>query len=388
MNFIEYLKDPDCSKKDTEYAVFEYRLLCSGELYNGRVITTDWRKSEGSRFLLEKPFELTIVSQPFEDYPQEISLRFKAFETRITKDKINHDFFPDDEIAQDICSFLCLLFRRLITVAAKVREQFPKEPGNIPDVIRDWPFAFVNSIEKSFWAYKKSTVVFGSKGIEKITDYNPYPKEIDPVYVEGVFRGIADSIYLEPLIYCVRLYSLALELLESRPEFAYQLLISCIETISSSVYSEFEPSDEEKLDIKTDVLKKCIDFGLSEEKAGRIAILACKGHSWSFRKFKKFLVEFADDNLWKEDDLFRHFDPLTPNRDNYEAAIGKIYKMRNKSLHAGRPYPLSAKVGSSPTVPAKLFLELGESDPFPPVTWFERSVNLCLTNFIHREIGN
>lgn len=167
MNFIEYLKDPDCLNKDTEHAIFEYRMLCSGELYNSRVVTTDWRKSEGSRFLLNKPFELTIISQPFDEYPQEISLRFKAYETRIKKDNINHDFFPDDEISKDISSFLCLLFRRLVTVSAKVREQFPKEPGNLPESIRDWPFAFVNSIDKSFWPQKKSTVVWGSKGVEK-----------------------------------------------------------------------------------------------------------------------------------------------------------------------------------------------------------------------------
>ena len=78
-------------------------------------------------------------------------------------------FHKDDEIAEDISSFLCLFFRRLITVATKVREQFPKESGNIPDVIRDWPYAFVNSLEKAFWGYKKSTVISGAKGIEQLT---------------------------------------------------------------------------------------------------------------------------------------------------------------------------------------------------------------------------
>lgn len=53
----------------------EHRLLCSGELYNRRVITYDWRKSDVTRVLLRKPCELFVASQPFAAYPQELCIR-------------------------------------------------------------------------------------------------------------------------------------------------------------------------------------------------------------------------------------------------------------------------------------------------------------------------
>jgi hypothetical protein len=46
----------------------EYRLACSGELYNRNVLTADWRKSDVTRILLRTPFELFVASQPFAHY--------------------------------------------------------------------------------------------------------------------------------------------------------------------------------------------------------------------------------------------------------------------------------------------------------------------------------
>jgi hypothetical protein len=46
----------------------EYRLACSGELFNRKVITGDWRKSDITRVLLRTPLELFVNSQPFDAY--------------------------------------------------------------------------------------------------------------------------------------------------------------------------------------------------------------------------------------------------------------------------------------------------------------------------------
>jgi hypothetical protein len=62
----------------TEDVYFEYRLLCSGALYNAEVLTADWRKSDITRLLVDGPFILTVCSHPFDDYPQELSLRFQT----------------------------------------------------------------------------------------------------------------------------------------------------------------------------------------------------------------------------------------------------------------------------------------------------------------------
>jgi hypothetical protein len=45
MYLLSFLKDPQCTQSAKRIAV-EYRLLCSGELYNGDIIAIDWRKSD------------------------------------------------------------------------------------------------------------------------------------------------------------------------------------------------------------------------------------------------------------------------------------------------------------------------------------------------------
>jgi hypothetical protein len=62
------------SSQVTDAVDIEYRLACSGELYNLRVQTLDWRKSEATRILLKTPVEF-VISQPFANYPQELCAR-------------------------------------------------------------------------------------------------------------------------------------------------------------------------------------------------------------------------------------------------------------------------------------------------------------------------
>jgi hypothetical protein len=63
----------------------EFRLLCSGALYNGNYAMTDWTKSDAARLLLSSPVVLLVVSQPPQAYPQELLLQVpiaRVLETR------------------------------------------------------------------------------------------------------------------------------------------------------------------------------------------------------------------------------------------------------------------------------------------------------------------
>ncbi len=222
MYLLSYLKDPEFKESSINYVIVEYRLLCSGELYNGNVLTADWRKEGATRILLTYPFELTVVSQPFDEYPQELSLRFKVSEVTEEKDNVSVSFIPDDEIARDIAAFLTLFLRRLITVSAKVREIHTNVPDDYPAAFKDWPVAFTKSLKLTSWKRQPSTVVYSIKGIEKITDYNPPPKAIDPDYVKKMFLSLPDLDHIESLVLSARRYALALELIENQPDFSYQ----------------------------------------------------------------------------------------------------------------------------------------------------------------------
>ena len=137
---------------------FEYRLLCSGELYNAK-LSSGWRKDTWARILLGKPFLLSVCSQRFDDYPQELALRFRAERVRETRGKTTYDFYPDEEIARDIAALLSLLLRRLITIAAKVREIHPRiEFSHEQELFIHTPSEFLTDIPLDF--VKRLTPIF------------------------------------------------------------------------------------------------------------------------------------------------------------------------------------------------------------------------------------
>lgn len=387
MYLLDYLKDPEFKKSPENFVIVEYRLLCSGELYRGNVLTFDWRKETITRLLLTFPFELVVVSTQFADYPQELALRFKVREVTETKGRSSYMFIPDEEIARDIAAFLSLLCRRLITVAAKVRESHPHEMNDYPEIFRDWPVAFTNSLKLKSWQRQPSTVVTGPEGVE-IVNHNPPPNPVDSDYLKKMFLALPNLDHAESIVLSARRYALALELIQNRPELSYQFLISSIETIANSVCSSFRPNGDEMVKVKRPVFKLALKFGLGEPEAKQLAIEACKRDSWIYRKFSKFLCENVGDELWtKKDDVFVEMEFLVPKKKRFEYALRQIYKSRGKDLHAGINYPISATVGTSPFIPAKMMLELDKKDHFPPVTWFERVVSIALCSYLERSAG-
>jgi hypothetical protein len=314
-------------------------------------------------------------------------LRFKVSEVTEKKDNTSVSFIPDDEIAHDIAAFLTLLLRRLITVSAKVREIHTNVPDEYPSVFKDWPVAFTKSLKLTSWKRQPSTVVYGIKGIEKITDYNPPPKAIDPEYVEKMFLSLPDLDHIESLVLSARRYALALELIQTQPDFSYQSLISSVEAIATSVFYSYKPSESEMVEIKRPVFNLALKYGLSEVQAKEIAIKACHENSWRHRKFKKFLCNNIGNELWTEDDVFINIAPLSPPKERFESALSQIYIGRSKGLHAGHHYPITATVGTTPWMPVKACMEFRSKSPFPPVTWFERVVNIALRTFVERSAG-
>lgn len=64
---LEFLQE-GWSESSTRGRQFHYRLVCSGELYAGQVITANWRKSDATRVLLYPPCFLMVASQPKDDW--------------------------------------------------------------------------------------------------------------------------------------------------------------------------------------------------------------------------------------------------------------------------------------------------------------------------------
>jgi hypothetical protein len=389
MYILEFLKGQRPEQPSSEVMTCEYRLLCSGEIYNGDVETFDYRKSTASRLILTSPFTVFVASNPlYDNYPQELALRFTTqmvTEERESTYKTIYSYYPDEEIAKDITALLCLFFRRLITICAKVREIHP----NHPEAIQDWPIDFVNSLKAISWKRHPATSTLFPNGTIQVIDYNPPLKAVSPKKLKELFLALPNLPCAESIIHSARLYALALERIYQDTDIAYQLLISSVETIANSVHKLYTPTEADMIEFKRNVANAALEYNLTKEKSERLAVEACKGTSWAKRKFSKFLLENVSDTLWTADDLFKlpkQF-PL-PNKDDFEVAISEIYEARSKALHSGGSFPASASIVTGPMLPTKTLFEFDITQrPFPPVSWFERVVNTAIQGFVERATG-
>jgi hypothetical protein len=393
MHVLDFLAGP-YNKHSDDVATFEYRLLCSGELYNGNVMTTDWRKSDTTRFLLRTPFKLFVCSHPFDEYPQELSLTFRTGLVTEQRGRTSFASYFDLEIAQDLAALLSLFCRRLITVAAKVREIHPRYHESQADPFLDWPIGLVSSLRVLSWEHHPAVVVYGRRGIEGIIDYNPPPLAVLPDDLQNLFATLPELPEAESFVFSARLYALALEHIRDNVDIAYQLLISSIEAMATDALRSFTPTESEMVETKKSVAKLATEFGLPEGEARQLAIEASKGITWSCRKFTKFICDHTDDTLWTEDDLFTVPSDFLPKEEKFKSALSEIYSMRGKATHRGHSYPAIARVGTGPTIPSEAMLDIGgmlKSDGpqsvFPPIAWFERVTNYSLCGFLRESMA-
>src|SRR5581483_2916191 len=151
----------------------EFRLLVSGVIYNGKVKALEWYKSTAARSLLTQPFSLAVVSQPADEFPQELVLRFTAPES-VTESGANFmsTFSPDEEIAQDIAVLLTVLLRRLVTVYVHVGRVAKHIPvSGAYDANTRLPI--VSPSTKMAWASKPMGFVVGGNRAHAVIERNP-----------------------------------------------------------------------------------------------------------------------------------------------------------------------------------------------------------------------
>jgi hypothetical protein len=424
MHLVEYLKALQRPGEDSPFAKstislpqiaveVEYRLACSGELYNRKVLTADWRKSDATRVLLKEPFELFVASHPFDDYPQELCVRWKlsyvteTHELRRSSSNVpitsTSTFLPDDEIIEDLCSILTLLARRLICVVGKIRERrLPNdasvEPAGpqtaaalalatVPDFLGsygwDTPASVLKLSRFAVWRRRPITIITSYEG-QRAEFHDPPPTGVDTSALREVLLKLPDLPGVEEIIHTGRLYKTALELIESRPDITYQLLISAIETMAGEALHDFEPDESAKLNTKYAVLERARGYGLDEERAKALALEACRGIPWAGQKFKKFILDnVSPEKFDTEDPLFPFWSFLRPVSENFEKASGAIYSARSGNLHRGNPFPPWIGVGTSTTAgPNDVPITgLGPND-VPPVTWFERVVSMAVRRYV------
>ncbi|MFZ1101817.1 MAG: hypothetical protein WAN86_02915, partial [Hyphomicrobiaceae bacterium] len=373
----------------------EYRLACSGEFYNRKVTTFDWRKSDATRLLLAKPFSLQVASRPFDSYPQELCMRFTVgFETEQTShtqlpgSTFTSTFLPDEDIVEDVCAVLTLLSRRLITTVVKTMQT----PGIIPPT-QSWPLQspvpmpIVGSFKVGAWPRRPLTITTTMSG-QTVTFNEPPPVGVDHEALGVFLADLGRREGAQGIVYAAKQYKTALELIVERPETAYLALVSVIETLASGALPTYEPEESERIAIKANVAKKARTFGLDEPQSHQLALEATKGDRWLKRRFVRFCKNYCPmSELSGPDPLFMLPDFLKPSEADFESCLKQIYDARSKNLHVAVPFPPGTDIGTSLGIKARylplaLSLALSGKLEIPPVTWFERVVSIASRRYL------
>lgn len=378
----------DALKPNAGSQQHEYRLLCSGALYNGNVVTTDWTKSEPGRRLLSDPAVLLVVSRPIPAYPQELLLRVSVpvvREMRLPTPKaagFGKIFIPHREVVDDLAALLTLFLRRLITVHSHVRT-IPGSGDQAPwHGLPDYPEPIAQVRGGIVWQQRPLAVVTHGDGTQELDDRAPPPVAVDEAGLSATLASLPSLPAAETIVACARLYSQGMQLIEERAEVAYQLFIAAAETLATEALKGYAPTDDEKVSLKKPVYDRARKLGLSEQDSRELALLAAKGPFWTGQKFQRCLEQYTDKRLWSKDELFLTPEPMLPSESEFAEKLKLVYRSRSGALHTGKSLGATAGVGTSPWVPIDALDPLFSGEQtMPPVTWLERVVQMALVNY-------
>jgi hypothetical protein len=232
LDFLNGVKFGEGDNSILRATTVEYRLGCSGEFFNRKVMTADWRKSDVTRMLLQEPFELFVVSMPFDTYPQELALRFTLDYVTEKSGNSQSTFLPDEEIVDDLCALLTLLARRVVAIVVKTTEQAEPEHELFGSFSSSRPMPMLPTAQFPAWRRRPLSIITSVHG-QKVVSHDPPPVGVDPEELGRMLRAFAGSRNADVLLNAAKLYKTAMELIESRPDISYQLLISTAESLSN-----------------------------------------------------------------------------------------------------------------------------------------------------------
>jgi len=377
MYFIDFLRGTLGTGTSTTPASFEYRLTCSGILYNDNVVTFDRMKSDVSAILATQPFAMSVVNRPLDaEYPQELRLRFQVGTVTETNNTGSASVLltPDEEIAGDFAGLLSVFTALLVTVHCPVQTTLPDYPADHP--FHDFPQPVVRHTSARYRKRLKLHHITRGDGTSEIQDPNPAAVAVSPERFELFLKQFAGATHAEAILRAARLYATALELADTWPDLSYTLLISSIETVAEAELSGEDGTLEEKLSMYKPLDKKAESIGLDKTAREQLVCAAAEKEKWIGRKFRRFLEHNTPTSFWdREPGLFE------PKSQDFTKTLTQIYRKRSDLLHSGLSFPETTKA-TADGVPARAMLLHNERYHIPPLRWFERLVQTALRTFI------
>ncbi len=353
----------------------EYQLYSWGEIYPP--FLGDRKNSINARYILRDfPFKLFSSSTPYQTLPQKLCLTFKApYEERRDTGRVRIGGIFPEEIAKEFAAFLSLITRRRIFVSRQIRY------NGLP-------------IEQEVDLYKR--LHFQER--QKLKEIEP--KEVYQLLgnLQAMDRHIANGFIL-----AMRLYHSAVEMMYTEPEFSYLFLVTCLEAISSAVYKDYRPNNEE--DFLDSRFPGWRDLVNTSKRKAELKDLLLKNERFTLRKLSKFVNENVPEHFWSEteDDAkpdyltgiigssgqenFLHSDTTIRDWEKIEKesltrVLRDIYTARSKLIHEGIRLPSSIVVGHFHSVPIEA---IEEGPRIPPLLTFERLVSYSMVEFLRKQ---
>ncbi len=378
-------------QKEGEGKEIEYRLYSWGEIYPP--FLGDREHSIAARFILtEFPFKLFSSSTPYDDpLPQKLCLIFNPpHEVRKDDEHINISGIFAHEIAKEFAAFLSLYTRRRVFADRQLRV------GGLP-------------IEQEGEIYRRSHFQERQR-LKEIA-----PKEIYQLLdnLQTMDRSVANGFIL-----AMRFYHSAIEMMYVEPEFAYLFLVTALETISSVVYRDYRPEEEEEfLDSRFPGWKE----RLTENQGAFLKKVLLMNENFTFQKLRRFVTENLPEQYWSEtqddakpeyftsvigfgpdgkgeerisraDITIQDFEKI--EKVDLKISLREIYDARSGLVHGGIRLPESIVIGHSKKVPIGAFSEMmpigignqRKGKPkIPPLLTFERLVAYSMVEFLRKQ---
>jgi len=364
------------SGKVEECVEVEYQLYSWGEIYSP--FLGDREHSINARYILRDfPFKLFSSSTPYQTLPQKLCLTFKApYEMRKDTGRFRSSGIFPEEIAKEFAAFLSLVTRRRVFVGRQIRY------NGLP-------------IEQEVDIYKH--LHFQEK---------QRPKEIEPKEIYQLLENLQtmDRRIANSFILAMRLYHSAVEMMYTEPEFSYLFLVTCLEAISSAVYKDYRPNNEEEfLDSRFPEWRGLLNT-LPPKKKEELKKVLLTNEKFTFRKLSKFISENVSERFWSETEDDAKPDYLTRiiessgqerishsdttiqdwekiEKQSLKGVLRDIYNARSKLIHEGLRLPASIVVGHFQWLPIEA------STQIPPLLTFERLVSYAMVEFLRKQHG-
>jgi len=396
LRLFEFLRG-SFSAAGGDEATVEYRLVCSGVLYNSRVLIADWTRSDACRILSPSSFKLIVASSQIDEYPQELALSFRCPVVRESYKQqtgiVDQFMFrPDGEIIAGLASLLTVFTRRLITVRTKVREMYEGSASDVAAEFRDMPIPIGDRLG-TYWPPRPASVittpVSTDKGWDVRTDVHshmPDPVPFDPGNLKSFLSWVAhqpDDV-AEAFLGASRLYQKALAMMLEDADVAYLMLTMALDTLAGTVLKGYTPDPIEIERRRQDLAGVLRKMNLSNEQISEAIFTAAKDNPWSTEKFVTFVKKYLPPaTLSSPDPLYPGlgFDWLNPSPDDLEGALRQVYRQRSAASHGGRGYPAYVTLGTSASITYDAIRSMHAEwakKKLPPITWFERVVQASL----------